>query len=98
MKTKLFALFIVAALIFGITPIAHAITWGRPDLNGEFPNVVSVRGIIEAENLARGSCSGSLLHIDAQKVVILTAAHCTDFWIAEIAAGRLNSVGGSMLK
>jgi len=41
------------------------------------------------------NCSGSLLHIDAKKVVILTAAHCTDIWRDEIAAGRLDTVGVS---
>jgi hypothetical protein len=95
MRTKLLTLLAVVALAFGITSMAHAITWGEPDLNGEYPNVVSVRGINEAENTARFSCSGSLLYIDDDKVVILTAAHCTDGWTAEIAAGRLDSVGVS---
>jgi hypothetical protein len=95
MRTKLVTLFVVAVLAFSISSRARAITWGRPDLNGEFPNTVSVRGIVEAENRARVSCSGSLLYIDVQKVVILTAAHCTDAWIGEIAAGRLDSVGVS---
>jgi len=95
MRTKLLTLLAVVALAFGITSIAHAITWGQEDLNGEYPNVVSVRGVVEATNTARFSCSGSLLYIDRQKVVILTAAHCTDGWIAEIAAGRLDSVGVS---
>jgi hypothetical protein len=95
MRAKLLALLVVVALTLGISSIAQAITWGRPDLNGEYPNVVSVRGIVEAQNLARVSCSGSLLHIDSQKVVILTAAHCTDAWQAGIAAGSLDSVGVS---
>jgi secreted trypsin-like serine protease len=95
MRIKLFALLAVVALVFGVTSKARAITWGEPDLNGQYPNVVSVRGIVEAENRARVSCSGSLLHIDDFKVVILTAAHCTDAWTAEIAAGGLDSVGVS---
>jgi hypothetical protein len=95
MRTRFLALLAVAALAFGISSSAQAIAWGQPDSDGEYPNVVSVRGIVEAENQARFSCSGSLLHIDSQKVVILTAAHCTDGWIAEIAAGRLDSVGVS---
>jgi hypothetical protein len=74
---------------------AAAITFGRPDVNNEYPNVASVRGIVEAQNLARISCSGSLLQRDAQKVVILTAAHCTDGWAAAIAAGTIDSVGVS---
>lgn len=95
MRTKLLALLAVVVLAFGTWSIAQAITWGQQDLNGEYPNVVSVRGIVEADNIARFSCSGSLLHIDSQKVVILTAAHCTDAWIAQIAAGNLDSVGVS---
>ena len=47
---------------------------GRPDVNNEYPNVASLRGIVEEQNEARISCSGSLLHMDADKVVILTAA------------------------
>jgi len=95
MRTKLFALLAVVVLALGTSSLALAITWGEPDLNGEYPNVVSVRGIVEAENRALRSCSGSLLHIDSQKVVILTAAHCTDGWTALIAAGSLDSVGVS---
>src|SRR5215204_1291011 len=74
---------------------ASAITFGVPDVNNQYPNVASVRGIVAAQNLARISCSGSLLHRDAQKVVILTAAHCTDGWIAAIEAGTIDSVGVS---
>ena len=95
MRTKLLAVLAVVVLALGMSSIAQAITWGQPDLNGEYPNVVSVRGIVEAENRASRSCSGSLLHIDAQKVVILTAAHCTDTWKAGIASGSLDSVGVS---
>lgn len=95
MRTKLLALLIVIALALGVASLAQAITWGEEDLGGEYPNVVSVRGIVEAQNLARSSCSGSLLHIDDQKVVILTAAHCTDGWTALIASGVLDSVGVS---
>jgi hypothetical protein len=96
MRTKiLVGLFAVLALVAGMSSGAGAITWGRPDVNNEHPNVASVRGIVEAQNRARVSCSGSLLHRDADKVVILTAAHCTDAWASEIAAGTLDSVGVS---
>lgn len=96
MRTRLVvAVFAVVALVGGTSSNAGAITWGRPDVNNEHPNVASVRGIVEAQNLARLSCSGSLLHRSADKVVILTAAHCTDGWAAEIAAGTLDSVGVS---
>jgi len=89
------ALLAVVVLAFATSLVARAITWGEEDSTGEFPNAVSVRGIVEAANTARASCSGSLLHIDAEKVVILTAAHCTDSWIALIAAGSVDSVGVS---
>lgn len=95
MRTKLFALFAVFVLAFGMSSGARAITWGEPDVNNEYPNVASVRGIVDATNVARISCSGSLLHVDAEKFVILTAAHCTDSWAAAIAAGTINSVGVS---
>ena len=95
MTTKLLGSLAVVALAIGMSSSARAITWGEPDVNNEYPNVASVRGIVEAQNLARLSCSGSLLYQDATKVVILTAAHCTDAWSSEIAAGTLNSVGVS---
>ena len=86
---------LVMLVAFTVTSTVLAITWGREDSAGEYPNVASVRGIVEATNSARGSCSGSLLHADDQKIVILSAAHCTDFWAALIAAGQLDSVGVS---
>jgi len=95
MRTKLLALLAVVALALSMSSSARAITWGEPDVNNEYPNVASVRGIVEAQNLARVSCSGSLLHRDAEKIVILTAAHCTDAWTSAIAAGTLDSVGVS---
>jgi Trypsin len=95
MRTKLLALLAVIALALSTSSSARAITWGEPDVNNEYPNVASVRGMIEATNTARISCSGSLLQIDSQKVVILTAAHCTDAWTGAIAAGTINSVGVS---
>jgi hypothetical protein len=95
MQRKLLAVLAVSALAFSIVSTALAITWGEPDVNGEYPNVVSVRGVVVSTNTARISCSGSLLHIDAEKVVILTAAHCTDAWTGAIAAGTINSVGVS---
>ena len=86
---------LLAVVSLGLPSTAGAITFGEPDVDNEYPNVASVRGIEEAQNLARLSCSGSLLHRDAEKVVILTAAHCTDAWAGEIAAGTLDSVGVS---
>ena len=94
MRRVLVGLFAIVAF-FGMSSSAEAITWGRPDVNNEYPNVASVRGISDAVNVARISCSGSLLQRDADKVVILTAAHCTDAWRAAIAAGTIDSVGVS---
>jgi Trypsin len=94
-RTRVIVSLVVVMLVVGTASGAGAITWGRPDTNNEYPNVASVRGIVEADNLARVSCSGSLLQRDADKVVILTAAHCTDAWAAEIAAGTLDTVGVS---
>ena len=93
MRRLLFGLCGVVAAVMAST--AFAITFGRPDVNNEYPNVASVRGIVHAQNLARISCSGSLLQRDAQKTVILTAAHCTDAWAGAIAAGTIDSVGVS---
>ena len=72
MRTRLILPLVVVASVVGMSTSAGAITWGREDVNNEYPNVASVRGIVEAQNLARVSCSGSLLHRDADKVVILT--------------------------
>jgi hypothetical protein len=94
-RTRLLGLCAVLALAIGMSSSARAITFGELDVNNQYPNVASVRGIVAAQNLARISCSGSLLHRDAQKVVILTAAHCTDGWIAAIGAGTIDSVGVS---
>jgi Trypsin len=94
-RTKFLSLVAVGMLALGISSSVNAITWGRQDVNNEYPNVASVRGVIEATNTARISCSGSLLHRDTEKIVILTAAHCTDSWTAAIASGDISSVGVS---
>jgi hypothetical protein len=83
------------AVAVGMVSSAGAITYGFPDVNNEYPNVASVRGVIEATNVVRISCSGSLLQRDAQKIVILTAAHCTDAWKDAIAAEEIDSVAVS---
>ena len=95
MRTRILALLAVTALAFSMPSLVGAITWGRPDVNNEYPNVASLRGMVNATNTARLSCSGSLFHSDAQKVVLLTAAHCTDAWTSAIAAGTIDSVGVS---
>jgi Trypsin len=89
----------VVIVACSIVSTAQAITYGEQDVNGEFPNVVFLRGILEGTPptlpFAQFNCSGSLLHIDDKKIVILTAAHCTDIWKDEIAAGRLDTVAVS---
>jgi secreted trypsin-like serine protease len=94
-RTRLVGIGAVLVLAIGMSSSASAITFGVQDVNNAYPNVASVRGVVAAQNLARISCSGSLLQRDATKVVILTAAHCTDAWKAAIAAGTIDSVGVS---
>ena len=96
MKTSQLVRACVVIVACSIVSTAQAITFGEPDLNGKYPNVVFLRGILESDPpFAQFNCSGSLLHIDAEKIVMLTAAHCTDIWQEEIAAGRLDTVGVS---
>src|SRR5258705_13928272 len=99
MKTSQLVRACVVIVACSIVSTAQAITYGEQDVNGEFPNVVLLRGILEGTPptlpFARFNCSGSLLHIDDDKIVFLTAAHCTDIWKDEIAAGRLDTVGVS---
>jgi Trypsin len=96
MKTSQLVRACVVIVACSIVSTAQAITYGEPDVNGEFPNVVFLRGILESTPpFAQFNCSGSLLHIDADRIVFLTAAHCTDIWKDEIAAGRLDTVGVS---
>ena len=96
MGTTWLVLVAAVAMACSIVSPAQAITWGNQDLGLEYPHVALLRGIEETTPpVARFNCSGSLLHIDNDKVVILTAAHCTDIWQEEIAAGRLDTVGVS---
>ena len=95
MRMRIAAIISIVMAVLASSSAAVAIIWGEEDLGNEYPNVASVRGIDEATNSARFSCSGSLLHSDDDKIVILTAAHCTDGWTAQIAAGNLDSVGVS---
>src|SRR4030095_11820455 len=95
MRRLFVGLSVAAAVVLGTASSAAAITWGTPDVNNEYPNVASVRGIVEADNLARISCSGSLLQMDANRVWSRAAPHCTDAWQDAIAAGTIDSVGVS---
>jgi hypothetical protein len=72
----------------------------QPDTGALYPNVVSLRGIYfhylgTPQWTTGSSCSGSVLHVDADKIVILTAAHCTDGWSESIAFYGMHSVGVS---
>lgn len=80
MRKKYLINLMVGMMLVGMCGMAKAITWGTPAY-GDYPNVVSLRGIIG--NITKIRCTGSLLHIDLDKVVILTAAHCTDRWLTE---------------
>jgi hypothetical protein len=44
MRRLLVGLSVVVAVVLGTASSAAAITWGRPDVNNEYPNVASVRG------------------------------------------------------
>ncbi len=46
----------------------------------EHPNVVSISGF-RGNLTPLGRCTGSLIYKDAKKLVFLTAAHCTWFWL-----------------
>ena len=80
MRKKYLINLMVGMMLLGMCEMAKAITWGTPAY-GDYPNVVSLRGIIE--NITKIRCTGSLLHVDPKKIVILTAAHCTDRWLSE---------------
>ena len=80
---------------------AKAITYGSPDcennsldLNCRNSNVVSLSGITPDFGL-NGRCTGSLLHKDQDRVLILTAGHCAQFWMRGLQQGWLVSIGVS---
>jgi hypothetical protein len=72
MRTKLFAIAVVVALVLLVVPLAYAITYGEPDGEGH-PNVGVL--VIELEGEKFGICSGTLV----SPTVFLTAGHCTSF-------------------
>ena len=81
--------------LFSVSSLSFAIGFGEPDGN-RHPSIGSLRYIFN--NLdARISCTGELIYKDADKYVILTAAHCSqpelDGWNS-VAPG-LGSVGVS---
>ncbi len=99
---------ILAGWVLAAAPPAAAITFGEPDcvdnaanLGCLHPNTVSVSGFRaprageDADAVAFGRCSGSLLAKDDDRVIILTAGHCVSFYIASIQDGTLIDVGVS---
>jgi len=99
-KTRhLFSLLLLAC-VFSLQGNAFANITSQPDTEGLYPNVVSLRGLFfdgsgTPQWTTNASCSGSVLHVDNDKIVILTAAHCTDIWKEYIAFYGMHSVGVS---
>src|SRR5262245_4127372 len=91
MKTVHAARVAVVTIACCVVSTAHAITFGEQDLANKYPNVAFLRGIQENTPpvlpIARFNCTGSLLHVDDDKIVILTAGHCADIWKEQIAIG-----------
>jgi len=87
-------------------PEAAAITYGEPDcddndtnFNCEHPNTVSLSGFrvgAGGQFISSIRCSGSLLSVDADRFVILTAGHCASAYLSGLApGGTLVDVGVS---
>ena len=93
---------LASALLVGMpTAPAVAITYGHPDcddnsldLNCGNGNVVSLSGIAWDFSL-NGRCTGSLLRKEPERVLILTAGHCAQFWMRGLQQGWLATVGVS---
>lgn len=65
---------LITLLSVTVVPGAHAISFGQAD-NYRHANVVSLR-FITTDLDAFASCTGTLIAVDSQKYVFLTAAHC----------------------
>ena len=89
------ALGLLAVVSLAVPSTAGAITFGQPDVNNEYPNVASVRGIVEAQNLARVSCSGSLDPPRCRQGRDPDGRALHRCVGGQIAAGTLDSVGVS---
>ena len=94
-----FCFLLLGAVSFG--NVADAITYGVPD-NGAHPNVVSITGFRETTDangdpilISSGRCSGSLIRIEDDMLVFLTAGHCPQFWLEGLQDGSLVDVGVS---
>ena len=100
---------LASAVLVGMpTAPAQAITYGSPDcednsldLNCGNTNVVSLAGVVVQvypefttyELSIR--CTGSLMHKDEDRVLILTAGHCAQLWMRGLQEGWLQTVGVS---
>jgi hypothetical protein len=106
---KIMSAAMAAATLMGV-PVApaQAITYGSPDcadnslgLNCGNTNVVSLAGVVVQEQppyttyYLNVRCTGSLLHKDEDRVLILTAGHCAQIWMRGLQEGWLQSVGVS---
>jgi len=94
-----FYFLLLGAVSFG--NVADAITYGVPD-DGAHPNVVSIAGFRETTDangglilISSGRCSGSLIRIEDDMLVFLTAGHCPQFWLEGLQDGSLVDVGVS---
>ena len=94
-----FCFLLLGAISFG--NLADAITYGVPD-DGAHPNVVSIAGFRETTDangdpilISSGRCSGSLIRIEDDMLVFLTAGHCPQFWLEGLQNGSLVDVGVS---
>jgi hypothetical protein len=87
--------------LFILSSTAQAITYGETDCdqneqNCKHPNVVVISGFNTNGITTTGTrCSGTLIHYDANKVVILSAGHCTAGAERRLYSGVISTVGVS---
>lgn len=106
-RASLFSAAVLVAFAFAAAPDAGAVTYGRPDCTDnntnfecQHPNSVSLSGFRPAPGsttpgISSIRCSGSLLELGDERMLILTAGHCAAAWLAGLQAGTLVDVGVS---